>query len=422
MGYFFLSCKSSKFEVFVLILLLGSSALGSAKTFQGESCSSVADTCSSFVNYQYPYDLRLQQIANWFSVDPVALFGANNFNLTAAPDPENEIIPGNQTLRIPVTCSCIGQIHRVNSTVYTVKPDDTLSKIADSIYGGLITYQEIAAVNNIADPNKILPGQQFVIPFPCACLNKTYNGHPVISLAYVVSPGDTLSKIAAKAGAQAADISKLNALNNSLLIVGDVLDIPIPACSSSFTTTATDYGLIVASGSYQITADNCVQCSCGSNSTDLYCSPAPALLSGSCPNLHCDGTKLAIGDVKEQALSKSCNVTSCIYEGFQGKTIFSRIHTAEQNTCPAPMHAPLYVPISSAPSSLPPVSAPPPPRPPSPSLQGTAGAPLPTTGAQTPGGPSGPSAPPPSFGFLRHESSDFLVMVATLVCFFSLWF
>ncbi|KAJ7526427.1 hypothetical protein O6H91_16G005900 [Diphasiastrum complanatum] len=323
MGYFFLSCKSSKFEVFVLILLLGSSALGSAKTFQGESCSSVADTCSSFVNYQYPYDLRLQQIANWFSVDPVALFGANNFNLTAAPDPENEIIPGNQTLRIPVTCSCIGQIHRVNSTVYTVKPDDTLSKIADSIYGGLITYQEIAAVNNIADPNKILPGQQFVIPFPCACLNKTYNGHPVISLAYVVSPGDTLSKIAAKAGAQAADISKLNALNNSLLIVGDVLDIPIPACSSSFTTTATDYGLIVASGSYQITADNCVQCSCGSNSTDLYCSPAPALLSGSCPNLHCDGTKLAIGDVKEQALSKSCNVTSCIYEGFQGKTIFS---------------------------------------------------------------------------------------------------
>jgi LysM repeat protein len=39
---------------------------------------------------------------------------------------------------------------------YTVKAGDTLSKIAAK-FG--TTYQELAKINGIADPNKIYPGQ-----------------------------------------------------------------------------------------------------------------------------------------------------------------------------------------------------------------------------------------------------------------------
>lgn len=44
---------------------------------------------------------------------------------------------------------------------YTVRPNDTLSAIA-ARYG--VSYQEIAKANNIADPNRIYPGQTFNIP------------------------------------------------------------------------------------------------------------------------------------------------------------------------------------------------------------------------------------------------------------------
>ena len=46
------------------------------------------------------------------------------------------------------------------STVYTVKPGDTLSAIAKK-YG--TTYQAIAKLNGLPDPNKIYPGQKLKI-------------------------------------------------------------------------------------------------------------------------------------------------------------------------------------------------------------------------------------------------------------------
>ena len=44
-------------------------------------------------------------------------------------------------------------------TTYTVKKGDTLWNIAKKILGQGIKYKEIAAKNNISNPNKIYPGQ-----------------------------------------------------------------------------------------------------------------------------------------------------------------------------------------------------------------------------------------------------------------------
>lgn len=82
----------------------------------------------------------------------------------------------------------IGDIHYVEPsklTTYTVKAGDTLSGIA-SKYG--TTYQELARINNIANPNVIYPGQVIKI-----------NGGTVEKI-YTVKSGDTLSGIANKYG------------------------------------------------------------------------------------------------------------------------------------------------------------------------------------------------------------------------------
>ena len=82
----------------------------------------------------------------------------------------------------------IGDIHYVEPsklTTYTVKAGDTLSGIA-SKYG--TTYQELARINNIANPNVIYPGQVIKI-----------NGGTVEKI-YTVKSGDTLSGIAKKYG------------------------------------------------------------------------------------------------------------------------------------------------------------------------------------------------------------------------------
>lgn len=71
---------------------------------------------------------------------------------------------------------------------YTVKKGDTLSEIA-SKYG--TTYQKLAEINGIADPNKIYVGQ--VIKINGSSSNSS-------SITYIVQKGDTLTAIAKKYG------------------------------------------------------------------------------------------------------------------------------------------------------------------------------------------------------------------------------
>ena len=52
------------------------------------------------------------------------------------------------------------------TTTYTVKPGDTLSKIAKEFLGDPRAFMEIFNANKdlLSDPNKIMPGQQLKIP------------------------------------------------------------------------------------------------------------------------------------------------------------------------------------------------------------------------------------------------------------------
>lgn len=100
----------------------------------------------------------------------------------------------------------------VNASIYTVKAGDTLSAIA-SKYG--TTYQELARINNIANPNKIYVGQVIKL-----------KGNSVSNKTYTVKAGDNLTKIAQKYGTTVDSLVSKNGIKNpNLIYVGQVLKI-----------------------------------------------------------------------------------------------------------------------------------------------------------------------------------------------------
>lgn len=97
-------------------------------------------------------------------------------------------------------------VAQTDGTTYIVQPGDTLSGIA-ARYG--TTYQSLAAINNIADPNRIYPGQEIVIEGAAAEASTEY---------YTIQPGDTLSGIAARYGTTWQWLAEINGIDTPDLI------------------------------------------------------------------------------------------------------------------------------------------------------------------------------------------------------------
>lgn len=87
---------------------------------------------------------------------------------------------------------------------YTVQPGDTLSGIADK-FG--TTYQVLAAINGIGDPNQIWPGQVLKV-----------TGTASQESTYYVQAGDTLSSIANKFGTTISNLVSINHISNPNVI------------------------------------------------------------------------------------------------------------------------------------------------------------------------------------------------------------
>lgn len=97
----------------------------------------------------------------------------------------------------------------VSSTTYVVRSGDTLSGIA-SKFG--TTYQHLANINGISDPNKIYPGQTLKI---------SGGGSAPASPAkqyYTIKSGDNLSSIASRYGTTVSQLCAWNGISNPNLI------------------------------------------------------------------------------------------------------------------------------------------------------------------------------------------------------------
>lgn len=92
-----------------------------------------------------------------------------------------------------------------NYITYVIQPGDTLSGIAER-YG--TTYQALAALNHISDPNRIIAGQTIRVPENSGSSPKYYT----------IQPGDTLSEIAERFGTTVSALMALNGIRNPDLI------------------------------------------------------------------------------------------------------------------------------------------------------------------------------------------------------------
>ena len=127
-----------------------------------------------------------------------------------------DLISDIEEARTPVKETLVEQPKvEINTEVtYIVKSGDTLSGIA-SKYG--TTYQELARINNISNPNLIHPGQ--VLKISCSEVSQDVQ-------IYTVKSGDTLSGIASKYGTTYQELAKKNGISNPNLIhPGQVLKI-----------------------------------------------------------------------------------------------------------------------------------------------------------------------------------------------------
>ena len=110
---------------------------------------------------------------------------------------------------------------------YIVSKGDNLSSISKKIYGNSNKYMDIARRNGITDVNSLKIGQKLIIDDN---INKTTANKNNISnnkRQYIVSKGDTLTKIAHDNNTTLNDLVKINNIKdiNSILI-GQVINIP----------------------------------------------------------------------------------------------------------------------------------------------------------------------------------------------------
>jgi lysozyme len=125
------------------------------------------------------------------------------------------------------------------ASTYTVKAGDTLSAIAAK-FG--TTYQELAKINGIADPNKIYPGQVLKLTGSASAGNSTPAAtapKPPAASTYTVKAGDTLSAIAAKFGTTYQELAKINGIADpNKIYPGQVLKLTGSASAGNSTPAA----------------------------------------------------------------------------------------------------------------------------------------------------------------------------------------
>uniref|UniRef100_A0ACD5XWG8 Uncharacterized protein n=2 Tax=Avena sativa TaxID=4498 RepID=A0ACD5XWG8_AVESA len=335
----------------LLLLLLAAVACtrlpGAASKSTLEPCAS-STACPALLSYTLYADLRLSEVAALFAADPLAILAANAIDF-AVPDAANRILPAGFSLRVPVPCACSNGTRRTTPVRYVSRHGDTLASVASRVYGGLNAPDWIRESSGIllnAD-DAVDAGTALLVPLHCACFGgvDSWNGVPAVYLTYVVAKGDTVPAIARRYRTTATDVMSSNDLATADVAAGDIIVLPLPACSSSFPTSTSDYGLAVANGTYAVTADRCVQCSCGpAGNLDLFCVPAPPLADAACSSMRCGNSSMVLGDFTLVMTAAGCSVTSCGYGGYANGTILTTLTTALMPQCPGPHQFPPLIP------------------------------------------------------------------------------
>ncbi|KDP42016.1 hypothetical protein JCGZ_03079 [Jatropha curcas] len=219
----------SKEKILYLLFLFSLAAKSAAQV--GFKCTqNPSSTCNSLVGYKTPNATTLSHLQNFFGVkDFNSLLGANNLPFFT---PSKYTVKKDAVVKIPFPCKCSNGTGVSNKKpIYTIQRGDWLDHIARDVFLALVTYQQIVAVNNITDGNKILVGQELQIPLPCSC--DDVGGEKVVHYGHVVESGSSLDLIAQEYGTTMTTLMTLNSIAKaSSLMAGQVLDVPLKGTES----------------------------------------------------------------------------------------------------------------------------------------------------------------------------------------------
>ncbi|XP_002533411.2 lysM domain-containing GPI-anchored protein 1 isoform X2 [Ricinus communis] len=325
-----------------------------------EPCIS-SDSCPSLLSYLLPFDSQLPAIAYRFGVNISDILATNSIDPEALPSINNQILHANSLVKIPISCPCVEGIRRLMSTSYTVKPADTVDSISLG-FGGLVSGEQITSTNGINANNPLMIGQKLVIPLPCSCFDNNDNGVAAVYMSYVVQNGESLEKIAMEFDTTVMDLENVNGFGQPQVDPGDILAVPISACSST-NLNWYNQSLLVPNGSYALTANNCIKCLCLPRNLSLQCLPSG--IGDSCSHLQCKDSNLFIGDQYVQHTATACNITACVYRGYSGRKILRKLLKSSNVQCPgnhsynaiSPLASPSFNPIEPS-IALPPLLSP----------------------------------------------------------------
>ncbi|KAM3259557.1 hypothetical protein ACQJBY_051054 [Aegilops geniculata] len=332
-----------------LLLLLTLAALSlspaAAARFACNATAPRASTCQALVSYSPPNATTLAAVRALFQLrSHRALLASNNLppsTPTTAPSPS--------PVRVRLPCLCSGGAGATfQRPTYKVRAGDTLDAVARGVFAGLVTYRDIAAANNVSDPNRVAVGQELWVPLPCSC--DPVGGEPVVHLTYVAPAGSSVAGIAEEYGTTEETILALNRMPDAKsLLAGQVLDVPLRACSSAISSSAIDRNLRVPNASYILTANNCIMCGCSSTTWQLDCQPTQGL-TPSCPAAKCGD--LFLGNTSTSATS-TCESTTCSYAGYTNGTSFTILaNLTTSSVCNAAGISPAAQPSHSSASRL----------------------------------------------------------------------
>ncbi|GAB4848894.1 lysM domain receptor-like kinase 4 [Ancistrocladus abbreviatus] len=200
----------------------------------GYNCNGVEKSCRAYLIFraQTPYT-NLSSIASLLSSDTSQLSKINNAS-------QNATLATNREVIIPITCSCSGQYSQANTT-YVVKANDTPYLIAKNTYEGLTTCRAIQNQRNGLTAD-IFPNERISVPLRCACptKNQTEAGIKYL-LSYIIQPGDAISSIAVRFGADVGRTLEANEKSdqNSVIYPVTTLLVPLQSPPNSSQTRTT---------------------------------------------------------------------------------------------------------------------------------------------------------------------------------------
>ncbi|KAK4752055.1 hypothetical protein SAY87_020853 [Trapa incisa] len=317
------SCHHLLLSSLLLLAVLAPTSLA-----LGFTCNSKGAICQAIAGYSPANATTFSALQKLFAVKHLrSLLGANGLPITT---PANSTVAASLAVRIPFNCSCgsnaTGASYR--RPEYRVRRGDTLSHIASGVFSNLVTFTDIQLANKIRNPNLIAVGKKLWIPLPCSCDDVA--GSRVVHYGHVVTAGSSIVAISEQFNVTQETIMTINGIaETKALKAGQVLDIPLKACSSSIRNDSLDASLLVANGTYVFTANNCVRCSCDSaNNWTLQCQPSELRPSNwsACPSMQCGGTGLYIGNSSLFGCGRTCT-----YAGYTSQAILTT--TSTDSTC-----------------------------------------------------------------------------------------